>query len=385
MRRTTDLGARATPVVVGVAILIAVLPAGAARAPETLTREAWEQAVREAGLDPAEVENPLGYTAEMAAYAAEIAGAGSDRERLLRLQQHLFDRAKTAFEYQEDVTLTGREAFAMMRGNCVSFTNLFVGLARSIGIEAQAVMFHHRSSLDVEGDLMIFNTHLAAGYRIGGRALVFDFFNRRSEREFGFTLLDDRSHAGIYLSNRGTGALRAGDPELALHWLELATRIAPRLGTAWGNLGVVRRRTGNIDGAIEAHLFAIELEPYEHRALANLRHTISDWTDRYLADRGWTAETVPQETAEGLTVEALHSIADGYTQRGCRIASAAAKLDPGSGEALTARAFCLLMRGKNGAARRKLEAALEVDPECVEAQRLAQAVDDLMAIPRTRR
>lgn len=382
-RRTNQSASRA--VILFASVLIAVLPARGARTPDTLTPEGWAQAVSDAGLDPAEVENPLGFTDAMAVFAGEVAGVGADRDRLLRLQRHLFDRSKTTFEYEEGVTLTGREAFETMRGNCVSFTNLFVGLARSIGIDAQAVMFHHRASLDVEGDLMIFNTHLAAGYRVGGRALVFDFFNLQSEREFGFSLLDDRSHAGIYLSNRGTDVLRAGDTEAAMHWLDLATRIAPRLGAAWGNLGVVRRRAGDVDGAIEAHLFALELEPYEHRALANLRHTVADWTDRYLADRGWTERDVPADTAEGRTVEALRTIADGYTQRGCRIASDATKLDPGSGEAWTARAMCLLVRGKNSAARRKLETATEVDPECVEAQRLTKTVDNLMAIDRKQR
>jgi tetratricopeptide (TPR) repeat protein len=383
MRRTTQLALRA--LLACVALALAVAPAKAARDRETLTPEAWDRVVLDAGLDPAEVENPLGYTEAMTAFASEIAGVGTERDRLLRLQRHLFDRSKSTFEYDEHVTLTAREAFETRRGNCVAFTNLFVGLARSIGIDAQAVMFHRRASLEVEGDLQIFNTHLAAGYRMGGRALVFDFFNLQTEREFGFSLLDDRSHAGIYFSNRGTGVLRAGDIGGAMVWLDLATRIAPGLGAAWGNLGVVRRRTGDVDGAIEAHLFALELEPYEHRALANMRQTVDDWTDRYLEDRGWTAIDVPTDTAEGLTVEALRTIADGYTQRGCRIARDASSLDPSSGEAWTARAMCLLVRGKNNAARRKLAAAIEVDPDCREALRLAEAVDDLISIERKTR
>ena len=383
MRRTTQPASRILPACA--AILLLAAPAFAARDRDTLTPEAWDRMVHDAGLDPAAVDNPLGFSEEMTAFASDIAGVGDERERLVRQHRQLFDRSKSTFEYEEQVTLTAREAFETRRGNCVSFTNLFVGLARSIGIGAQAVMFERRSSLDVEGDLQIFNTHLAAGYRIGNRALVFDFFNLQSEREFGFSLLDDRSHAGIYFSNRGTDVLRAGDIDGALHWLELATRIAPGLGAAWGNLGVARRRSGDVDGAIEAHLFALELEPYEHRALANLRQTVDDWTDRYLADRGWSAADVPNDTAEGLTVAALRTIADGYTHRGCRIAREASKLDPASGEAWTARAMCLLVRGKNRAAQRKLATAVVADPDCVEAGRLAQAVDDLMAIDRKTR
>jgi len=98
----------------------------------------WDRAVRELGLDPASVVSPVHATPEMQSAALRYGGTGSDAERLERLQAALLNTRDFAFEYEKVVTFTAAEAFAARRGNCVSFSNLLIAFARSIGIPLQA-------------------------------------------------------------------------------------------------------------------------------------------------------------------------------------------------------------------------------------------------------
>lgn len=66
--------------------------------------------------------------------ARAAAGEGTDRERLKSLQQFLFDEERFPFEYETRGTYGAQEAFRLRRGNCVSFTSLFIALGRSLGI-----------------------------------------------------------------------------------------------------------------------------------------------------------------------------------------------------------------------------------------------------------
>jgi tetratricopeptide (TPR) repeat protein len=363
------------------AILFAVAGWTAARAAsEVLTPEAWDAAVRAAGVDPGEIENPIGFTPEMEEFANRIAGSGTDRERLDRLQQYLFDERHLQFDYENSFTLTARQAWARQGGNCVSFTNLFIALARSIGIPVQAALFHREGNPEMDGDLRIFNTHMAAGYRDGNHIIVFDFFYLRREREFGFHLIDDLSNTGVYLSNRGTAALRGGDTAEALLQLRRAVAIAPDFGSAHGNLGVVRRRTGDLDGALASHLTAQRLEPFDHRVLGNLRRTLSDWTDRFTRENpAWTTEG----TTARRVVLGLRELSRGANREACRLLEEAVDIDAGSGSARAAHALCLFVRGKARAARRALAMAERLDWDGREVLRIRQVFTEVESV-RTR-
>lgn len=345
--------------------------AGAVRAADdVLTQPAWDRAVRAAGVDPDAIENPIGYTPEMREFALRISGAGNDRDRLDRLQEYLFNERHLRFDYENSHTLTARAAWTRQGGNCVSFTNLFIALARAIDIPVQAALFHREGNPEMDGDLRIFNTHMAAGYRDGSQIIVFDFFYLRREREFGFHLIDDLTNTGVYLSNRGTTALREGDVDEAIRLLEMATAVAPSFGAAHGNLGVVRRRTGDLDGALASHLTAQRLEPFDHRVLGNLRRTISDWTDRYAVEHpAWRTEG----TTAWRIVRGMRDLSRGANREACDLLEDAADLDAASGDARAAHALCLAVRGKSRASRRALAQAARVEPDSIEVRRV-QAV-----------
>jgi Flp pilus assembly protein TadD len=168
--------------------------------------------------------------------------------------------------------------------------------------------------------------------------------------------------------------LRSGDTEEALRQLRRAVAIAPDFGSAHGNLGVVRRRTGDLDGALASHLTAERLEPFDHRVLGNLRRTLSDWTDRF-------AEENPAWTTEGTTarrvVLGLRELVRGANREACRMLEEAIDIDAGSGAARAAHALCLFVRGKTRAARRGLAMAERLDENGREVRRVREVFTEV--------
>jgi len=75
--------------------------------------------------------------------------------------------------------------------------------------------------------------------------------------------------------NLGALLLRQGRPEEAAVLTGIATRVAPELALGWYNLGLIRRRTGDLAGALEAYETAVALAPrnpeiHQNRGAAQL-------------------------------------------------------------------------------------------------------------------
>ena len=70
--------------------------------------------------------------AEMREFVAPLLGIRDPRQRLLALIEGLEQRGMFSLEYAE-TTRTASATFHERQGNCLSFTLLFVGLARAAG------------------------------------------------------------------------------------------------------------------------------------------------------------------------------------------------------------------------------------------------------------
>jgi len=226
-----------------------------------LTQQQWERAVASRGVDPSQVQNPMRATEEMRKSALVLAGPGTDEEKLRRIQAALFDPARYTFEYEMKETLTAPEAFAQRRGNCVSFTNLFLALGRSLGIRLQAALLVRQPDSERQGDLVLVYNHVVAARMKGASADVYDFYRTAVESGYKLHALDDLSVAGIVASNRGVAFLRAGDIKAARAELETAVLLAPGLGSIHANLGLVRWREGDVAGAFAAYRQGLQAEP----------------------------------------------------------------------------------------------------------------------------
>lgn len=236
--------------------------------------EAWKIAVEKRALDPAEVVYPFHASAEMIAWAEDVSRTTRGLEphqRLTGLQQAMFDGASLDFDYDGEQTLTAAKAFADRRGNCMSFTALFVALSRSVGIPTVLMEVRRDPTVARDDDgLVVISRHVVAGYRAGGGVWTFDFYLSSETPIAGGSVIDDLQASAMYHANLGGAALREDDLETALRNLEIATTLAPDWAAGWVNLGVTYAHLGRVDEAFKTYRLALDIDPLNASALNNM-------------------------------------------------------------------------------------------------------------------
>jgi tetratricopeptide (TPR) repeat protein len=268
----------------GLAALAFWMTACAGRDPRLDSVASLPDEFKRLGLDPAAVVVPFEVSTEMRVWLRrEVSNAGEADARLTGLLRALFDRSGLQLEYESDYSVTAREAFETHRANCLSFTNLFVGLAREMGLPAYFLEVDDVQRFTRDGDLVVVSGHVTAAYGPAQERVILDFtqgqaVNYREVRE-----ISDLRAIALYYSNRGAGELREGRHAEARRWLETAIVLDPELAGAWTNLGVAQRRTGDYAGAESSYRRALEADPRSASAYQNL--------GALLKMRGRTAES----------------------------------------------------------------------------------------------
>ncbi|MCG8456138.1 MAG: tetratricopeptide repeat protein, partial [Holophagales bacterium] len=194
----------------------------------------------------------------------------SMERRLERLAEALLDSDKMRLEYSWGYTGTAREVFTSRRANCLAFTNLFLGMAREVGVEVHFVSIENVETFRREGDLVVISDHIAVAFGDGPSRKIFDFSENPSVDLRVSRRVSDLEAIAMFHSNRGAEALQAGAVDSAVEWLELAVAIDPELPTAWVNYGVALRRAGLHSSAEDAYKQAIAVDPRSYSAYHNL-------------------------------------------------------------------------------------------------------------------
>ncbi|UCF66112.1 MAG: tetratricopeptide repeat protein [Acidobacteriota bacterium] len=237
-------------------------------------RRGWEAALAAHGIGADQAVYPFESTEEMRAWAERaLRGTRSltPGRRLEILQAALFS-SEFGFDYDVNETRTAPQAFAVKNGNCMSFTALFVALARSVGIPAFLLSIQRAPEVDRDAGLVVLNRHVVAGFWEGRDVRTFDFnFVSAAPVKRG-AVIDDVLATAMYHSNLGSAAIRARQIDSALRHLELATTLAPGWAPAWINLGVARYRSGDPNAALTAYRHALESDPTSSSAKANMAY-----------------------------------------------------------------------------------------------------------------
>lgn len=272
MRHSPFLAAAAGKIVAGTVVLGALTLAGCASIDRlSLERDLLIGTLRERGLDPELVILPFGLTAEMRTWAQEAVGKRtSDQERILALQERLLDPDEMSLQYQWGYTGTAIEVFEQRRANCLAFTNLFIAMAREVGVEVYFLSVEDKQSYRRDGDLVVVSDHIAVGYGTQTERRILDFSADASDDYHFVRRISDLTAIAMFHSNRGAESLQAGHVTESIEWLRTATSIDPELASAWVNLGVALRRDEQLAEAEEAYERAIEADPRVYSAYQNL-------------------------------------------------------------------------------------------------------------------
>ncbi len=328
-----------------------------------LTPERWREVIASRGVDPGDVPMPMYVSPEIRKAAEQIAGPGDDKERLRRLQAALLDRKSYAFEYDTVATFTASEAFAVRRGNCVSFTNLFIAFGRALGIPLQAALTFRRSRSEREGDLVMVYNHMVAIHPKGRYYTVYDFYLTRDDTQIDLRPVDDVAVAAISASNRGIEALRAGRYEEARTLLERATKLDPTLPDLHSNLGIVRWRQGDTEGALEAFREGLELDPHRPALLHNLAALYIEQGRRTEARAALAAASTRDASPYLLVVQGDLELAGGNLKAALKAYRRANREDRKLVEPLLGIARVERALGNDAAAQRALRKAAKLSPD----------------------
>jgi len=219
-----------------------------------------------------------GADAAMRAYVEEkVQDAHLSVTRLRQLIQALLDDGYFVnASYNPDETLTAAEAFRSRTGNCLSYTNLFVALAREAGLDAVYQVVDVPPSWAADSGFLIRYTHinvlmrgmtLDRGY---GEIVTVDFNVLQPDPEHARRPVSDAYAASLYYANHSVDLLRRNRLREAFAYLRRAIELEPRNADLWVNLAAVYGSRKDIASAIEAYEVALQIDPRSRAALAGL-------------------------------------------------------------------------------------------------------------------
>lgn len=193
--------------------------------------------------------------------------------RLAQLLAAVIGDAKFGIVYNER-THTAAEAFRRREANCLSFTAMFVALAREAGVEASFQEVDVPPDWTLGTDLFVLNRHVnALAPSRSGPDRVVDFDMADFRAAYDRRVIPDSRARAHYHSNLGVERLQAGEVLPALAHFRRALAEDPTFAPAWVNLGVLYLREGHPDWARAAWWQAVAVAPDEDVAISNLERS----------------------------------------------------------------------------------------------------------------
>lgn len=172
----------------------------------------------------------------------------------------------------DEVTRTAAETFALQQGNCLSFSNMFVAMARQVGIEVHYQEVDIPPDWSMREDLFVLNRHVNVLVDLGqlGEHVVdfnIDDFKTAYDRQ---AISDSRALAHHY-NNLGVERMQADDDVTAVAYFRKAiVENDRRFSPAWTNLGSLYLREGHSEYAEAAFLHALDADNKDYVAMSNL-------------------------------------------------------------------------------------------------------------------
>jgi len=193
-----------------------------------------------------------------------LRGKNSLRQRVSALADLFTEDGALGLHYETLASGTAAETFETKAGNCLSYTHLYIALARHAGLDARYREVISVPQWDVVGDYVVLNRHVAAYGEmpmVGTYSVDFGLITPE-ESEFGRVISDDRARAQ-HFNNRGAWALANRDAVAAVRYFNRALVIDPGLSYVWANLGTAYMRLDRRADAERVFRHALRLKPYE--------------------------------------------------------------------------------------------------------------------------
>ena len=190
--------------------------------------------------------------------------------RLRQLAYAIISGGSFRLEYDER-TRTASETFRARRGNCLSFSNMFVAMARQVGLDVGYQEVDVPPDWSFRDDAFVLNRHVDVLVDLGKEGEhVVDFNMDDFRTSYDRRRISDARALAHFYNNMAVERMQAGDTASALLYFRKATGHDPLFSPAWTNLGMLYWRKGHPDYAEAAYLQALKADERDLVAMSNL-------------------------------------------------------------------------------------------------------------------
>lgn len=187
----------------------------------------------------------------VAAVEGRLSPAGSERRRTDEVLDFIFGYLD--LQYSLTPTRDASGTFRSREGNCLSFVNLFVGIARHQRLNPFYVEVKDYQRWNYKDGVVVSRGHIVAGINVDGELATYDFLPYRPKSYRDFQPIDDLTAMAHYYNNLGAEDLMEGNIDRAEERLTIANRLAPAFEKALNNLGIIHLRRGDPGKAVELY------------------------------------------------------------------------------------------------------------------------------------
>jgi Flp pilus assembly protein TadD len=171
----------------------------------------------------------------------------------------------------DGTTRTAQETFRAQRGNCLSFTNMFVAMSRYLGMDSNFQEVMVPPDWSVSGETLIFNLHINAQVDLKTHTDQMVDFNMYDFRlRYDRQIVSDSRARAHYFNNMGVEQMLEGDTLMALANFRESITTDHSFSPAWINLGILNNRGGYPNYAEAAYLQALYIDDSNLVAMSNL-------------------------------------------------------------------------------------------------------------------
>jgi Flp pilus assembly protein TadD len=190
-------------------------------------------------------------------------------DRLQALVSAVFHSNELSFSYVP-ATRAAIDTFQTRGGNCLSFTILFISMARYMNLDARFREVEIAPIWSRSGAFVNLSQHVNAAVFIGGQAYAIDVFPAVNRIEIGGQVVPDARGLSHFFNNLGVDALGQGDLVGATAFLQKAMDIDPTTVCVYINLGATSAQKKDFTAAEQMYRKALELDPHNPAAMSNL-------------------------------------------------------------------------------------------------------------------
>ena len=248
--------------------------------------------------DEAPSINPLLADERMRDFVvSDVAEVKSRRFRVHALMNKLAEHGYYQDYYDAGLTIDASQAFTRKKGNCLSYTHMFISLAREAGLDARYELVKAPPLYSVVDGILEHQVHIRSRImwskefsrsdinrvwptqgiartlavpRVNLERYISVDFNERNIRAFEGRVVSDDFAISLHLANNAVEYWKRRDESKAFSHMVKAIRLSPRYADHWVNLATFYTRRGLLDEALLINRYALSLDPHHVIALAGV-------------------------------------------------------------------------------------------------------------------